>query len=159
MAKATKEEVERRINFVYQQLIQQKSHQFILHYAAQKWGCKSRQVKTYISRAVELLAQEAAIARRDSFDEQLAIRRALFSKAYNDKNWRLCLDVLKDQCNLMNMYPSRIGELEAVKILVDANVVPVEVLEKISTALGQFQQSAIAAISQKDGYLPSGPNT
>lgn len=145
MAKATKEEVERRINFVYQLLIQQQNHQFILHYAAQKWGCKSRQVKTYISRAGELLAQEAAIARRGSFDEQLAIRRALFSKAYNDKNWRLCLDVLKDQCSLMNMYPSHIGELEAVRIFVDANVMPVEVLEKISTALGQFQQSAIAA--------------
>ena len=90
------------------------------------------------------------IARRDSFDEQLPIRRPLFSKAYSYKNWRLCLDVLKDQCNLMNMYPSRIGELEAVKILVDANVVPVEVLEKISTTLGQFQQSAIAAFKFKD---------
>ena len=50
----------------------------------------------------------------------------------------------------MNMYPSRIGELEAVKIRVDANVVPVEVLEKISTTLGQFQQSAIAAFKFKD---------
>jgi hypothetical protein len=114
---------------------------------------------TTTGRAGEILAQEATRSRRNSFDEQLAIRRALFSKAYNDKNWRLCLDVLKDQCNLMNMYPSRVSELEVVKILVDANVVPVEVLDKISTALGQFQQSAIAAISQKDGYLSSGPST
>ncbi len=99
------------------------------------------------------MATEAAISRRNEFDYQMAIRRQLYSQAYRDRNWRLCLDVLKDQAQLLGGYPTKISELQAIRQLVDANILPLEVLEEISAALGQFQQSALAAIAPKNSSL------
>jgi hypothetical protein len=138
------------VNACYHLLLQQETYSNICHYASQKWGVTSRQTARYLERARHLIAQEAAIARRNEFDYQLAIRRHLYSQAYRDRNWRLCLDVLKDEAQLLGCYPTKVNELEAIRQLTEAGVLPLEVLERISTAFGQFQQSAIAAISQKN---------
>ena len=88
---------------------------------------------------------ECATARTEHMNEHLALRRHLYSQAYRDLNWRLCLDILKDEAQLLGCYPAKVSELEAIRQLTEAGVLPLEVLERISTALGQFQQSAIAA--------------
>lgn len=159
MPKATQAQVQERITTIYRLLLQQQPYRVIVQYAAKTWGLKPRQTATYVARAKELIAVECATARTENMNEQLAIRRHLYSQAYHDRNWRLCLDILKDEAQMLGLYPTKVNELEAIRQLTEAGVLPLEALEKISTALGQFQQSAIAAISQKNGYLPSGPST
>ena len=96
------------------------------------------------------MTEEFAAVRREAFNEQIAIRRNLFRNAYTERNWRLCLDILKDEAQLLGCYPAKVSELEAIRQLAEAGVLPLEALEKISTTLGQFQQSAIAAFKFKD---------
>ena len=146
MPKATQAQVEERITTIYRVLLQHQPYQVIVQYAAKNWGLKPRQTTTYVARSKELIAVECATARTENMNEQIAIRRNLFRNAYSEHNWRLCLDILKDEAQLLGCYPAKVSELEAIRQLAEAGVLPLEALEKISTALGQFQQSAIAAM-------------
>ena len=53
MPKATKAEIERRVDEVYDLLINRVTYRAILGYGAQKWGVKERQMNVYIARARE----------------------------------------------------------------------------------------------------------
>ncbi len=136
MAKSGKAEIENRVTTLYHLLMQQTTYKAICQYASQTWEVTDRQTARYLEKAKQLMAKEFAAVRREAFNEQIAVQRNLFRNAYNERNWWLCLDILKDQARLLGCYPAKVSELEVVRQLTEAEVLPLEALERISTASG-----------------------
>jgi hypothetical protein len=78
MAKATDAEVERRVDEVYDLLINRVTYRAIVGYGAQKWGLKERQVAVYIGKAKERILLRA----KESQEEQLAKAIASYESLY-----------------------------------------------------------------------------
>jgi hypothetical protein len=79
----------------------------IVQYAAEKgWNVEDRQLRTYISRADDLLVERQEKSRRRVMARHRAQRRALYARAINAADYRTALAVLSDEARLLNLYPA-----------------------------------------------------
>jgi hypothetical protein len=78
MGKATDAEVERRVDEVYDLLINRVTYRAIVGYGAQKWGLSERQMAVYMKKAKERIAERA----KESQEEQLARAIASYESLY-----------------------------------------------------------------------------
>lgn len=78
MPKATKAEIEHRIDEVYDLLINRVTYRAIIGYGASKWGVKERQMSVYIRRARERLTAYT----KESQEERLATAIASYNSLY-----------------------------------------------------------------------------
>lgn len=78
MNKATTAEVERRIDEVYDLLINRVTHRNIVGYGSSKWNISDRQMAVYIKRATERILACA----KESQEEQLAKAVASYESLY-----------------------------------------------------------------------------
>ncbi len=77
-------------------------------------------------------------------DDQLAVHPQMYSQADRDRNWRMFGHSQRRSSDVATLScPAKVRK-EAIRQLLDAGVLPSEDLEKISTAFGPFQPSAIA---------------
>lgn len=78
MNKATAAEVERRVDEVYDLLINRVAHRTILGYGTSKWNISERQMAIYTKRATERILARA----KESQEEQLAKAVASYESLY-----------------------------------------------------------------------------
>ena len=80
MSRSSKAEVERRIDEVYDLLLSRVTVRAIAGYCAAKWGVSARQVRTYMARARERMAELAAETQTDKLAKAIADYDMLFAK-------------------------------------------------------------------------------
>jgi hypothetical protein len=93
-----------RVEVVYRMLLQGWSHPQIVQNTSKSWGCTERQVYNYIEKARKRIDEAAAQYRAEAFSEHLMARREL-RKDTTDA--RLKLDILKDEAQLLDLYPAK----------------------------------------------------
>jgi hypothetical protein len=106
VAKATKTTIAQRVEEVLALRLAGAAFPEILQHSAEKgWGLKERQLREYIARSDELLAQAQEPKREKRINLHLAQRRLLHNKALEVGDYRTALAVLQDQAKLEGLYP------------------------------------------------------
>jgi hypothetical protein len=103
MNRASKAELERRIDEVYDLLLSRVTHRAIVGYCAKKWGVSARQVRTYLARARARMAELAAESRPEQLAKAIADYDMLFAKqlaAGHLSEARQTLDSIVKLCGL-----------------------------------------------------------
>lgn len=109
--KSTKAEIELRVAAVRQLVLNGASHYDIVRFGSENWHITSRQTEDYLAEARKSI-KEAADAYRDmAFAEHVEHRRALRRKANNNKQYKLELEIAKDEAKLLNLYPAERHEM------------------------------------------------
>jgi hypothetical protein len=108
MKKATKVEMGQRTHEVTNMLLSGASRGDILRIASEKWGASERTADTHISRARAILHEQAEAYRQSAFAEHIAARRALRKLAHEREDWRLVLELLRDEAKLLGLYAAEI---------------------------------------------------
>jgi len=104
--KAEKAEIARRIDEVLRIIVDGAEFHDIVQYAAEKqWGVKERQLRNYIAKANDLLAQRRERDRDKLLARHIAQRRNLYARALNAADYRTALTVAKDEAELEGLYP------------------------------------------------------
>jgi hypothetical protein len=81
------------------------------HAEEQKWEVSERQLQRYAASADELLAAAVEKNRDRLMAHHFAARRALFARAMAVSDYRTALAVLKDEGELLALYPAKKTEL------------------------------------------------
>lgn len=110
--RANAAEQERRINLVYEMLLQGARRPEILQYVAKNWHGSERSADDLIAAARGILKHQAAQTRDENFAEQVALRRLLRNKAAQANDFRMVLDVAKDEAKLLDLYPAEKQKIE-----------------------------------------------
>jgi len=84
----------------------------ICEYVRVQWGLGEAQADRYIAEANALIAVEAAKAREENYNEQVAFRRMLRKRAMSADDARLALDVAKDEAKILDLYPAEKHQVE-----------------------------------------------
>ena len=108
MAKATRAQQEQRINELIPLLVQGVGRRDIVQYATKKWGCNSRQVDTYMARARAVLMEMLDDQRASALAEHIEARRLIRKAAFAAGDYRLALEVMRDEAKLWGLYEQRI---------------------------------------------------
>ena len=87
MPKATKAEIEHRVDEVYDLLITRITYRAILGYGAQKWGVKERQMNVYIARARERIKAYTAESGEERLAAAIASYNSLYARQMADKEY------------------------------------------------------------------------
>jgi hypothetical protein len=103
--KATKAEIQQRVEEILQIRLAGAEFWDIRQYAAEKgWQVSDRQLWRYIRQADQLLARVLEKDRDKLLNRHLAQRRALLAKAMSIADYRTALAVLKDEAELQGLY-------------------------------------------------------
>jgi len=103
MAKATRFEVKKRVNKIYDLLIRGKSADYILQFCSENWNVCERQAYNYIKRAIKKLEKIAETEHRVELGKAIARLSDLYDKEYTSKNWQGCRQVQKDLNTLLGL--------------------------------------------------------
>jgi len=111
-AKSTRAEVARRIDAVYELVLQGVTRRGIAAYAAQHgWGVSPRQLDTYTARARKLLSQQAERDRDEELGTACAQLDLLFRKALAAEDRPEARLVLAQRIELLGLAAARRHEL------------------------------------------------
>ncbi|MBA7557681.1 hypothetical protein ES705_50450 [subsurface metagenome] len=91
-------------------LLSRKPNKIICQLTSQKWGISTRQVRRYIKLAKREWEKYFTDIKRCGMAYHIAKRREVRDKAMEDKNYRLVLDVDKDEAELLGLYIKKIEE-------------------------------------------------
>src|SRR5262245_44540262 len=86
----------------------------ILQYAAEQeppWNVGERQIRNYIAAGDKLLEQSLEKDRERLLNRHLAQRRALLARCLAVADFKTALAVIKDEADLLNLYPPKRTEL------------------------------------------------
>lgn len=97
-------EVEARIHQVKGWLLDGREPFDIVQSAAQSWGVAERQSRAYISRAREILSDEAEASGLCSYAWHLGARLRLYAKCEQGQDYPAALKVLHDLAKLQGLY-------------------------------------------------------
>lgn len=103
MAKASRVEIERRIDEVEQFLVSGLPRGAIVTACSARWSVSRRQVDVYLSRARERLRSGARFDRPLEIGRAIARFDALYSKALAEKNWRLAMQLERSRAQLLGL--------------------------------------------------------
>ena len=87
MPKATKAEIEHRVDEVYELLLQRSTHQAILDYGARRWGVKERQMSVYIARARERLRSNTQKSQEERLGTAIASYERLIQLQFERRDY------------------------------------------------------------------------
>lgn len=111
-AKADKMTVLQRVNEILAIRLQGGEFPEILQFASEKqWGVCERQLRNYIAKSDELLAQTLEQDRVRLFNRHVASRRALYARCMAINDYSNARQVLKDEAELLGLYPAKRTEL------------------------------------------------
>ncbi|MCT4664943.1 MAG: hypothetical protein N4A45_06885 [Flavobacteriales bacterium] len=103
MSKSTKAIVNLRVSEIASLLIDGKSRIDIVEYSSIKWTIGERQTDKYIAKARELISNENKKNVRYDYGKALKRYELLYSKAMEDKDYRLALSVNKEISQLQGL--------------------------------------------------------
>jgi len=112
MSKSNKVELDKRILEVSKMLLSGNSTKNICYYAQLNWNISDSQTKRYIRHCYTLWQKEFEKKNRGNLHYQLAKRKDLYRKAYEEKDWQMCLSIAKDEAKIMDLYPSKKHSIE-----------------------------------------------
>jgi hypothetical protein len=164
-------EVAKRVDAVLRIVLDGAQFHDVMQYAEeQKWGLKERQVREYLSRANELLAERLEKNRKRTIARRISQREALFARALNAADYRTALAILSDLDKLQGHYPEkdlrelvrlaaaqgqRIAELEARLALATGQVAPA--VPPAGGAAGGTGTGGPWEVGGPAGGVPGGP--
>ena len=94
--------------------------------AAERWHVSERTAWSYLRRALDQIERDAAEARKAAYAETLMALRSLRRHATLAEDWRLALDVLREEAKLLGLYPRQPVEVAP------ARPWPVTIVEVVS---------------------------
>lgn len=103
MNKADKNTINLRVSIVAKHLIEGKSRAEIMHLSATNWNVRKRQTDKYIAKARELISNENKKNVRYDYGKALKRYELLYSKAMEEKDYRLALSVNKEISQLQGL--------------------------------------------------------
>jgi hypothetical protein len=146
--RSSKAEVMKRVEQVLQIRLQGAERHDVLRFASENgWAVSERQVENYIRQADDLLAASLEQDRAKLLNRHHAARRALLARALQVGDVRTALAVLRDEAELLALYPARQHQLTG------ARGGPLAV--KVEGMTDDERRAAVAAIIARYG-LPSG---
>ena len=101
----------------------------VVQYSAEKgWGLHDRQLRNYIRRSDELIAERRDKSRRRLIALHLARRESLYARAVNTADYRTGLAILADMAKLQTLYitPHELAQLKELKAEVTKTLDDVE---------------------------------
>jgi|WetSurMetagenome_2_1015567.scaffolds.fasta_scaffold82367_7 hypothetical protein len=104
MSRSDDATIETRVDEIYQLMIQGWQTVNILHYAAQKWEIKDREVKNYIQKARKRIKQNYESRQKVALSEMIARHDDMRSRLYKEGDLRGVLDVDKEDSKLLGLY-------------------------------------------------------
>jgi hypothetical protein len=104
LIKSNKVEIEERILYISQLLLEGKRTKEICRNMSEKWNISRRQVERYITSSYKLWHKEFKNKTKIILDYHLALRMNLYRIAYEQENYRFCLTTLKDVAKLEGLY-------------------------------------------------------
>jgi hypothetical protein len=113
--KATKATIRARVNEVLRLRIAGAQFQDIRDYAnapdrdGGPWNVSDSQLRRYIAASDQLLDQTLEKKRERLFNLHVARRSALYARAVKADDWRAALQCLKDEAELLNLYPGKLS--------------------------------------------------
>ncbi len=120
MAKSDAATVKLRVEQVLGILLDGAQFHDIRDYAAQHgWGVSDSQIKKYIGKANELLAEQVERKRSVVFAQHRAMRRSLYARCVNAADYGTARSVLADEAKLLGLYPDVKEIRELLKLTVE----------------------------------------
>lgn len=116
--KTNKLEIEERILYISQLLLEGKRTKEICRIASEKWIISRRQVERYITSSYKLWHKEFKNKTKIILDYHIALRMNLYRIAYEKENYRNCLEMLKDLAKLEGLYDKN-NDLQDTSIVVN----------------------------------------
>jgi hypothetical protein len=174
--KATQAEILTRVNEVLQMRLNGAEFVDIRQYASENgWKVSDRQLWRYIRRTDAILAATLERDREKIFNRHIGQRRALYARSASVSDYRTCLAILRDEAELLGLYPARNGpqapdggsggaaiEAVAMKIIqhITVNVPDRELsAEQLMLAARQLREQAAALSREAPSHDTNGQQT
>ena len=115
--RSNKAEIEERVLYISRLLLEGKSTKEICRIASEKWKISRRQIERYIASAYKNWYKEFEKRRRTILEYHVALRMNLYRISYEQKNYPICLQILKDLAKLEGLYDKN-NDLQDTTIVV-----------------------------------------
>jgi hypothetical protein len=112
MPKATKAEIEHRVDEVYDLLITRVTYRAILGYGASKWGVKERQMNVYIARARDRIKAYTTESGEERLAAAIASYNSLYARQMADKDYSGARQTLDSLNRLQGLFGRDKGSAE-----------------------------------------------
>ena len=99
--KSTKDEIQGRVNEVYDLLLRANSRTQIIRFASETWDVGERQAEIYMSRARQLMALDAELERPQWLAAAVARLQDYEREARAKGNLSIAIKALEDQAKLL----------------------------------------------------------
>jgi len=110
--KSDKATIQQRVNEILTIRLQGAEFSDIVQYASEKqWGVGERQLRNYIRKTDELLAETLERDREKLLNRHVAQRRALYARCMSVSDYSNARAVLADEAKLLDLYPAKKTEL------------------------------------------------
>ena len=152
--KSTKSEILKRVEEILQ--IRLSGAEFVdirQHASENGWKLSDRQLRRYIARTDDLLAETLEKNRDKIFNRHIAQRRALYARAASISDYGTCLRILKDEAELLGLYPDRNGP-QGVEAAAVVSVPPpldgstVQIIQNILIGVQSFPDAKQAIVER-----------
>lgn len=115
--RTNKVKIGERVLCISQLLLEGKRTKEICRIASEKWKISRRQVERYIASAYKNWYKEFEKRRRTILEYHVALRMNLYRISYEQKNYPICLHILKDLAKLEGLYDKN-NDLQDTTIVV-----------------------------------------
>jgi hypothetical protein len=124
-AKATNNEVLKRISIVAVMDLRGFSKENIVRYCAENWNIELRQSEEYLKRARETFIEEACSKNIDEHLSKILMQQKdLYKECYSNKDYAECRRILKDIADLLGLNaPKKLDHTTNGK---DINITPIQ---------------------------------
>jgi hypothetical protein len=99
--KSTKDEIQNRVNVVYDLILRAYSHHQIVQHGSELWGVSERQVSDYMAEARKLIALDSELERPQWLQAALARLQDYEREARGKGNLSIAIKALEDQAKLL----------------------------------------------------------
>jgi hypothetical protein len=144
--KATKAEILTRVSQILQIRLNGAEWPDICQYASENgWKLSDRQLRRYIARTDDILAETLEKNRDKIFNRHIGQRRALFARAMSVSDYPTCLRILRDEAELFGLYPitGRSGhQPEGGSSGAAIEAVALKIVQNLTLNLGNGEQTA-----------------
>ena len=144
--RSTKAQVRQRVEAVLEVRLSGAEFSDLRRFAQEnKWGCSDAQIWRYVKKSDAILADTLEKDRSKNFHLHIAKRRALFARCMSVSDYRSALAVLRDECELLGMYPvtGRSGQHpEAGSSGAVLEQVALKIVQNLTLNLGNGEQTA-----------------
>lgn len=117
MGQSTHGQTKMRVEYVRRMILAGDSYTVICQNVSAKYGISEKTVAYYITKAKKIIEEDLKQAREDTLAEHVSHRRYLRSLAHGKKDYKLELEIVRDEAKLLGLYTDQI---QSVNIDVDS---------------------------------------